>query len=175
MSAKKPGPKHGYQPKNDKPKAKMGRPTMYTQELADEICRRMSDGTSLRKVCEADDMPDRATVVDWDQKNPDFSRQYRKAREAMYDAWSDQIMTISDDTTRDYVDEEGQRLNGEHVQRSKLRVDSRKWLLSKLVPHRYGESQTLKHVGSIDTSPQSVEELKAKAEALGINAADLFV
>ncbi len=169
MSAKKGGPTK-----------RTGRPSSFSQATADAICAGLRAGKSLRAVCREDGMPDKSVVMQWLGGHPDFQDQYAKARAELLEHWADDILEISDDGTNDYVatndpDNPGYRFNGEHFQRSRLRVDTRKWLLSKLAARKYGDTQTLKHVGSIDTSPQSVEELKAKAEALGINVADLFV
>jgi hypothetical protein len=68
--------------------------------------------------------------------------------------WADETIEIADDGQNDWMERERPDggidvlLNGEHVQRSKLRIDSRKWLLSKLKPERYGDS--LKHIGDPD-------------------------
>lgn len=133
-------------------KGKAGRPTLYTPEVGDEICRRMSDGESLRQICRDEGLPAESTVRAWaiDPDHP-ISAQYAKAREAMYDRWGDEILEISDDGTNDWVERERpdgstyEAVNGEHIQRSRLRVDARKWLLSKLLPKKYGEK--IEHSG----------------------------
>lgn len=158
---------------------KLGRPSKYTNEIGLLICDLIRSGKSLREVCKLDGMPDRSTILRWAAEFPTFCAQYTKAREVLLDHWADDILEISDNGTNDYVathdpDNPGYRLNGEHYQRSRLRVDSRKWLLSKLAPRKYGDTQTLKVAGSLDTSPQSVDEIKAKAALFGISEADLF-
>lgn len=128
----------------------MGRPSDYTPELADEICARLAEGVSLRSVCKADDMPDASTVFRWLRKNEDFRQQYVRAKHEAADAMSEEIQDIADDGTNDWMekfDKDGKsigwELNGEHVQRSKLRIDSRKWLMSKMAPKRYGDKLEL--------------------------------
>lgn len=141
---------------------KRGRPSIYSQELADRICAELADGKSLREVCSQDDMPDERTVRTWainDQKPEDatpetvgFSPQYAKAREAGYALMADELLEIADDGSNDWIfrnkpDNPGYEANGEHIQRSRLRVDTRKWFLSKVLPKVYGDKQTLEHTG----------------------------
>jgi len=122
--------------------ADKGRPSLYSKELADELCRRLEAGNTLRQVCKADDMPAESTVRAWalDDYNG-FSAQYMRAREIGYMAMADELLDIADDGTNDYmVDHEGkEQYNGDHLQRSRLRVDTRKWLLSKALPKVFGD------------------------------------
>ena len=132
----------------------MGRPTDYTPDLADTICARIASGESLRGICRDDGMPDAATVFRWLASNSDtykgFREQYARARDIQADALVDEILEISDDGTNDWMirhgddgEESGWRVNGEHIQRSRLRVDSRKWFASKVAPKKYGEKLEL--------------------------------
>lgn len=124
-----------------------GRPTIFCQELADLICERVSSTTfGLRKLCSLhDDMPTHETVYQWRHKYPAFSDQYARAKLEQADLMAEEIVEIADDATNDWMetfpDEDkplGWKLNGEHVQRSKLRIDTRKWLAAKLLPKQYG-------------------------------------
>lgn len=129
----------------DKSKAKKGggRPSDYTPELADKICSQLADGDSMRTVCKPDDMPNKATVFKWLRIHEEFNDQYVKAKEESADALTDEILDIADNSNNDWMeqngDSEGYRINGEAVQRSRLRIDSRKWLASKLKPKKYGD------------------------------------
>lgn len=131
-----------------------GRPSEYSTEIGDKICERMKHGETLRAICRDDGMPDRSTVLRWCDKFPDFYGQYARAREALQDFWADEIVEIADDSTNDFMtikrgDEMVEVENKEIVNRSRLRIDSRKWLMSKLAPKRYGEK--LEVVGKGDT------------------------
>ena len=113
-------------------------------------------GESLRAICASEGMPDKTTVLDWLAKEKDFSTQYAHAKEVQMDLMAEEILDIADDGTNDWMEKKddednciGWRENGEAVQRSKLRVDTRKWLMSKLAPKKYGEKQEIKHSGSI--------------------------
>lgn len=117
-----------------------GRPSDYTEELAQTICDQIMQGNSLRKICEADGMPDRGTVLRWVAKNNEFRNQYAQAMNIRAEVIFDEILDIADDGTRDYeVDEGGKQTpNYDHIQRSRLRVDTRKWVVSKMLPKKYG-------------------------------------
>lgn len=115
--------------------------TTYTDEIANEICARLVDGMSLKKICEMDDMPSKSTVFKWLSENEVFSDKYARAREAQADTLADEIIDIADDGTNDtYEDEEGNvRTDHDVIARSRLRVDARKWIASKLKPKKYGD------------------------------------
>lgn len=123
----------------------MGRPSDYTTEMTAEICAHIAEGRSLRAICREEGMPDMRTVFRWLDAHEPFRLQYARAREAQADTLADDILEISDDAKNDWMernhgeDDPGWVLNGEHVQRSKLRVDARKWIASKLKPKRYGD------------------------------------
>jgi hypothetical protein len=125
----------------------MARPSSFTQEIADEICSRMANGESLRRICQSEHMPPKTTVMQWLLKDAHaaFRDQYQFAREMLHDYWAEDILEIADDTANDThttVYEDGAERtspNTEWISRSKLRVDSRKWLLSKLAAKKYGD------------------------------------
>jgi hypothetical protein len=122
-----------------------GRPSIYTDELAAEICRRLSAGESLRSICRDDAMPVRETVRVWQRNNPAFAELYTAARIAQAEHMADELMDIADDGSNDFVDRVRQDgstdrvLDVEAVMRSRLRVDTRKWFLSKVLPKIYGD------------------------------------
>ena len=126
---------------NGKTKRKHGRPTKYTPALGDEICIRLVNGESLRDICRDDHMPDESSVRYWaiDQYHP-FSPQYTLARQTQAIAIAEEILSIADDTSNDFVEtQDGRVLNSENIARSRLRVDTRKWILAKMLPKIYGD------------------------------------
>lgn len=132
---------------------KMGRPSVFTQEIADSICERIADGESLRSICLGDEMPCRSSVFKWLNENKSFSDQYARAREAQADHMADEILAIADETERDTIETDGgDRANNEWIARSRLRVDARKWLASKMAPKKYGEKIDV-GVGGIEGAP----------------------
>lgn len=135
---------------------KTGRPSKYSDETAESICAGIAQGKSLREICSADGFPDKATVCRWLAVHPAFRDQYAQAREAQAEHMADEILDIADDGTNDWMERKdeddpdktiGWRENGEAMQRSRLRVDTRKWLLSKLLPKKYGEKLTQELTG----------------------------
>jgi hypothetical protein len=128
----------------------MGRPSSYTPEVATTICERLAAGETLRSICRTDPaFPAESTIRQWVTDDRDgFAERYLRARDAGLDAVADEIVEISDDARNDWMEREdpenpGYALNGEHISRSRLRVDSRKWYLSKMAPKRYGDQLRL--------------------------------
>ena len=145
-----------------------GRPSTFAQDIADVICERLMDGESLRTICKSDDMPAASTVFRWLTLHKDFSEQYARAREIQADLLFDDVLDIADDGTNDWMQRANADgtlgdavLNGEHVQRSKLRVDARKWMAGKLAPKKYGERVVNEHTGP-NGGPIQTEELSAR-------------
>lgn len=143
-----------------------GRPSLYTEELAARICERLARGESLRSVCRDDDMPDERRVREWaTNKDHPFSPHYAEARRVGYERMADELLDIADDGSNDWMmrnegDNEGWRLNGEHFQRSRLRVDTRKWLLSKMLPKVYGDKQQMEHTGADGGPVRMITEVR---------------
>lgn len=146
----------------------VGRPSLYTEELATEFCSRLVDGTSTRKVCQADDMPCTATIFKWMAEKPEFSEQYAKAKAQAAEALAEEIFDIADDNAFDYTEgKDGElRVNNDAIQRARLRVDVRKWYLSKIVPKKYGERQQIDQTTTHKLEGLSEEELNARLKAL---------
>lgn len=122
----------------------MARPSEYTEEIALKICEEIGLGKSLRTVCNGDDMPSFQTVFAWIKKYPEFLEQYARACQERSEAMAEDILDIADDGTNDWMTikrggEEVEVPNNEVLQRSKLRVDTRKWIMSKMVPKKYGD------------------------------------
>jgi len=133
-------------------KKSAGRPSLYSETLAQKICHRLSDGESLRSICKDEDMPTAKTVVGWalDQKHP-FCEQYAIARRIQAELMIDEIRSIADDSTQDYVlGPKGLQPDTEHINRSRLRVDTRKWIACKVLPKIYGDKLQTEHSGSLN-------------------------
>jgi hypothetical protein len=129
-----------------------GRPSLYTQETADALCAELALGKSLRTVCKAESMPCVTTAFAWMRVYPEFMKQYEKAKEESADLHAEDMMDIADSGSNDWMenndpDNPGYRANGEHIQRSRLRVDTRKWIASKLKPKKYGDKTVTEVTG----------------------------
>ena len=142
-----------------KAKRRQDRPTGYTAELAEAICERLANGESLRAICRDATMPAESTVRGWARYDREgFSTQYARARDIGLDAMADELLAIADDGSNDtYKTDDGKVIvDHDHIQRSRLRVDTRKWILSKMAPKRYGDRQHLEMAGT-DGEPIKVE------------------
>lgn len=144
----------------------------FSKETGDQICERIANGESLRSICEDAGMPDKATVFRWlaDDANLDFRDQYARAREAQADAIFDDILSIADDGTNDWMEkknEDGENIgwteNGEALRRSQLRIDARKWMAGKLRPKKYGEKLEL------DTKVEAGDTLATLLNSIALN------
>lgn len=134
-----------------------GRPSDYTQELADEICHKLSEGTSLRKICLANDMPCKSTVFRWLRTNQSFLDQYTRAKQESADAHSEMVI---DATEVEPERGEDGKIDASWVNLQRLKVDARKWTASKLNPKKYGDKQFTEHSGTL-----SLEQLMAQTVA----------
>lgn len=155
-------------------KRKVGRPTKYSSKIADEICDWLASGQTLTSYCKIPGNVCYQTVMYWiwhdSEYRAEFSEKYAKAREMQAEKMADEITDIADDDSQDYEFKESEDgttatpvFLKENVQRSRLRVDSRKWIASKLLPKKYGERITTQHEGGININCDLADRL---AEAL---------
>ncbi len=143
-----------------------GRPTKYTEEMAELICERVAThDMGLRRLTDMyDDMPDKVTINIWRRKHEKFRSQYAQAKCEQLEFLTEDILEIADDSRNDWMETLGDdkplgyKVNGDHIQRAKLRVDTRKWLASKLAPKIYGD-----RLAAQDNSPS---ETLSKIQAL---------
>lgn len=129
-----------------------GRPSEFTPELASLICGRLASGESLRSICQSDDIPAKSTILGWVVDNREgFSDQYARARKIQAEDLADEIFAVADDGSNDWQETKfGPMVNAENINRSRLRVDTRKWYLSKVLPKIYGDKLALEH--SVDAT-----------------------
>lgn len=150
--------------------AKIGRPSLFSQKLAERIVTGIVDGNSLRSLClENDDLPDRRTVLYWIADGSadseagrvtelaHFFHQYTRAQQLRAEMLLDEAVDISDDGSNDWMEKHdrdgnnvGWAVNGEAVQRSKLRVDTRLKLVEKMHPKKYAPISKTKVSGDED-------------------------
>ncbi len=124
----------------------VGRPSVYSQELADKICHELSEGKSLRKVCLSEDMPDASTIFRWLRTNEEFCKQYARAKEESADAMAEEILDLSDGAIG-VIKGGAEKKSGALAQAVRLQVDTRKWLMSKMKPKRYADHLDLTSKG----------------------------
>lgn len=131
---------------------------MYSPEqrtaIINQVCDKIEQGLSLRKILIDSKPISQKVFFDWIDSDEDKRKQYARACETRADAIFEEILEISDDSTGDLkYTEQGEVLNSEFVQRSRLRVDTRKWMLGKMMPKKYGEKIQTEHSGAIDIQP----------------------
>lgn len=134
-----------------------GRPTIYTQEIADKLCSLLADGQSMRKACESDGMPCKATIFMWLRTNEEFLDQYTQAKEEAAESYADDINDIANEIGSPVFDEEGNlvyvdgkplmQVDMVAINHAKLKIDTLKWSASKLKPKRYGDKLHNEHTG----------------------------
>lgn len=115
--------------------------TIFSQELADRICAELAEGQSLRTICKAEGMPTKTAVFNWLRVNETFREQYAIAKQESADAFVEEMLDIADDLT-------------DEAQSRRVRVDTRKWIASKLKPKKYGDKLEL--AGKVDSTVNAV-------------------
>lgn len=134
-----------------------GRPEYWTEELkknaVEIILNKISvDKLSLRKALENRDtkiLPAPVTFLEWISQDDELAKQYAYACEERAEGIFDEMFDIADDSTDDITEHDLgdgimlSKVNQENIQRSKLRVDTRKWALSKMNPKKYGDASKL--------------------------------
>lgn len=122
-------------------KPHVGFPPIDRLPVINEIVERLSKGEPLAQICRDGGMPSTHAIRIWMQDDEDIAFAIACAREDGFDQIAVDTLLIADDSTQDYDETDvGPKFNAEHVQRAKLRVDTRLKLLSKWDPKRYGEA-----------------------------------
>ena len=170
-TAAKDKPKSSKAPPKKTPK-KNGRPSKYTNKLADKICQMIAQGQSVRSICAEKDMISMQTFFRWLRENDKFREQYARACEERSYMHAEDIIEIADNATNDYMEKlegDGYIFNSENVQRSRLRIDTRKWLMSKLNPKVYGDKLDMttngNDIGVSLSASQAEQLLNARANS----------
>lgn len=121
---------------------RQGRPSSYTKAKADQICRLMAEGKSLREICRADGMPGMSSVWRWLEAHESFRKQYAQARERQAEALFAEMLAIADTPMVGTVEtskEWGTEIkSADMIEHRRLQIETRKWMLGKLKPKVYG-------------------------------------
>lgn len=107
----------------------MGRKTEYTSEKAAEICDLIASGSNLTRIAAMPGMPEWKTCAKWMRDNPEFGKDYARARESRADSRSDRMDEIGLKLERGEIDSNTAR----------VLIDIEKWQASKEQPKRYGD------------------------------------
>jgi hypothetical protein len=131
-----------------------GRPKTDWRQLQTDMCRLIANSNmgwrsvlaELKKT--HDKVPHHSTVEDWLLHDKEFAAQYARAKEDQADFLVEEMLQIADDSSQDEIfiectDGSGQgakrACNKEFIARSRLRVDTRKFIAAKLKPKKYGD------------------------------------
>jgi hypothetical protein len=156
--------------KLDKPKLKRGAPRTYDRAaVGAHICSELKKGRSLDSICQGEGMPAVSTVLDWVEQDPaGFGEHYARARQVGYSLLADEIVQLSDKTHewvmvqeldsegRPMADDKGEPrlkrvlmpLSADVIAHKRVQIDTRKWMLSKMLPKIYGDKVTQEHTGA---------------------------
>ena len=138
------------------------RQTKRTPEVEERIIEGLTDGVPLRVLCRQDDMPSWRTVYDWINADPSFASRVAYARDLGFEAIAEDILDIADDTPA----------ISEHVQRNKMRIDTRLKLLACWSPKRYGNKQDVS-IGNKEGETLKVQS-NAENAALTLHLAEVL-
>lgn len=133
-----------------------GRPSDFTQEIADAICDQLASGKSLTSICKSEDMPGTSTVFRWLAAHADFRDMYARAREAQADALFDETLDIADTPVtgeKTKIDKDGnviEMTKADMIEHRRLQIDTRKWVAAKLRPKVYGDKLDVDLTGALD-------------------------
>ena len=116
----------------------MGRPSEYNEEIANKLCDMMISGVPLRAACEALEI-NTQIVFSWIARNKEFCERYALAREAQMECYAHELTELADGTA----------LSAEAINKARLQIDTRKWIMSKLKAKKYGDHATLQHTGNV--------------------------
>jgi len=156
-----------------------GRPSKYNDQIALEICSRLGDGESLRKICMDEGMPTKTTVMNWLTTKPDFLDQYARAREIQAETQFDEIIDIFDPPPElSYVTGKkgglvGVKFDATYVAWMKLRVDTRKWTAARMAPRKYGEQKQAEEKSDptvIDVSVRDMLDVAVDRKSTRLNS-----
>jgi hypothetical protein len=135
--------------KVDRPKAPEPppavRPRTFSKDVAEALLDRVADGEPPTQICRDDPgMPTWRVLGRWRRQNEDFEKRFRIAWESCCEHMVGDIVTIADNATNDYVNRVTKKgvlrvFDREHFERSRLRVESRKWMAQKVLRAVYGE------------------------------------
>jgi transposase-like protein len=142
------------------------RPTTYSPELAKRICELVAGSTmTLQQIARHLGIASAGVIQVWRQRHTDFAEMYARAREMQMELRADELLEIADDGSNDWMGVEAEEgrivrvLDHEHVRRSEVRINTRKWLMTKFAPKRFGQRP------QPDSGKETMEAIAAKSDA----------
>lgn len=144
----------------------MSRKSSYDPAVAHQICEMLSEGIPLREICRMEGMPPWRNIYFWMARDEDLAAHIARAREVGYDSIAEECLDIADNSVNDWVNREQfnprtkkveviRVVDAEHIQRSKLRIETRLKLLAKW-SNKYSDKTVL--TGDPNGAPIKTEE-----------------
>lgn len=129
------------------PKKQLGRPTIRTDAIIDEICVRLAKGEPLNTICLDERMPALNTIYDWLYSDPSFAQQYARARELQAETYADKIVRIAQEFKSDCERLPVDKFSNDRIRAmsevTKIEVLAHQWTASKLKPKKYGDKPVI--------------------------------
>jgi hypothetical protein len=155
-----------------KPKKPNGRPTIFTEILAAKICQRIADGESIRAICSDSDMPSTTAIFRWiaNGKYDGFRQLYESSMQIRLETLGDGLIELADAPIERNA---AGAIDSAAVQMRRLQIETRRWILSKLLPRKYGDRMGLDHQGEgfnltvVTGVPESFASLEQKRLKIG--------
>lgn len=128
----------------------MARKTIKSAALCERILTSIAEGKSLRESCDKENLTP-GNWINWINSDKQLLEQYTHAREVRAELLFDEMLDIADEVSSDtIIDDNGnEKANSEWIARSRLRVDTRKWALSKMLPKKYGDKIEVDNKGEV--------------------------
>ncbi len=142
------------------PSAPKGRPSSYTEAMADQIIRLIEEGGTIRQICGREGFPEWETVRRWLRTRDDFQARYAQARIVAADAMEAEIIATA-----------SQSMDRDSAAAARVKVDALKWIMAKRNPRVYGDKQTHEHTGP-GGGPIQTQTVVVDASALGTEQAE---
>ena len=155
-----------------KPKKPNGRPTIFTEILAAKICQRIADGESIRAICSDPNMPSTTAIFRWiaNGKYDGFRQLYEASMQIRLETLGDGLIELADAPIERNA---AGAIDSAAVQMRRLQIETRRWILSKLLPRKYGDRMGLDHQGEgfnltvVTGVPESFASLEQKRLKIG--------
>ena len=134
------------------------------------ICKRIAVGENLAAICRGKGTPGLRTFWTWLSEDRALVERYELALTMRAQIFAEELVAIADDRSRDVIQtDDGPTFDLDHIMRTKLRVNTRQWVMSRLLQRRYGDRVVQEITGADGGPVQTVslnENMLARLEAI---------
>ena len=139
-------------------KPSRGRTSDEKEQIVALVLQGMRNGLSAFKSCQAANVP-HSTFLEWVKNDADLADNYARAREDLIERMANEVLELSDQDVD--MAHDGKK-DWAAIQKHKLQVDTRKWLLSKLAPKKYGDKLEVSGDAANPIAIQRIERVIVK-------------